>query len=179
MRLSVLHKTRSLNTAAFNTQFLQYKKQLYVYVLGMVKQDDVAKDVIQELYLRLYSNRTRIKYENARFYFFRSAKNGCIDWFRKNSEQKGVEFSFEHERTAEDNGERKELQHHFRKLIETLPPKCREVIYLKDVCAFETHEIVEITGLTANNIRVLLSRARAMVKEGLAKIYNYEAIRKS
>lgn len=167
-----------MKTAAYNTHFLEYKNQLYTYVLGMVKQEDAAKDIVQELYLKLYKNRRQIKHENARFYFFRSARNGCIDWFRKNSNMKMVEFTFEHEIAENDSGEQEELHYHFRKLIETLPPKYREVIYLKDVCRMKTDEITEVTGFTANNVRVQLSRARTIVKEGLAKIYQYEASRK-
>lgn len=177
--MCVLHKIRPLKTAAFNTQFLQSKNQLYVYVLGMIKQEDAAKDIIQELYLKLYRSRKQIKDENARFYFFRSAKNICLDWFRNNSGNKMIEFTFEHDIASKEKHDKKELHQHFRNLIKTLPNNHKEVIYLKDVCGMPTQEVVEITGLRTNNIRVMLSRARTEVKKGLAKIYTYEAIQKS
>ncbi len=148
-------------------------------MLGLLKNEDLAKELMQELYLKLHKNRKTIKEESVRFYFFVSAKNICLDWFRKNAKVQHVEFSLEHEKGHHSNEDENELHQHFRQLIEELPPKYREVIYLKDVCGLETYEIMEVTAHTENNVRVLLSRARAKVKDGLDKIYNYEAIRKS
>ncbi len=84
----------------------------------------------------------------------------------------------EHDVGYHESTELKELQLHFRKAIDALQPNYREVIYLKDVCGLETNEVVEVTGLNENNMRVLLSRARAKVKENLLNMYAYESIRK-
>lgn len=145
----------------------------------MVNSEDIAKDLVQELYLKLYSNRKTIKEESARFFFFRSAKNQCIDWFRKNATIRTEEFTFDVGTLDTDTTEQDELTHHFRALINKLPAQQREVIYLKDVCGMSTLETIEVTGLTKNNVRVILSRARTKIKEGLAKIYHYEATIKS
>ena len=58
-----------------------------------------------------------------------------------------------------------------RKIIDTLPDSQREVMILREVEEMEYDEIAQITGLGLNNIRVLLSRGRAKVKEILVKQY--------
>jgi RNA polymerase sigma-70 factor, ECF subfamily len=51
--------------------------------------------------------------------------------------------------------------------IESLPPKQREVILLRDVAGFEAAEVSTLLGITAANERVRLHRARAAVRKML------------
>jgi RNA polymerase sigma-70 factor, ECF subfamily len=51
--------------------------------------------------------------------------------------------------------------------IESLPPKQREVILLRDVAGFEAVEVSSLLGISAANERVRLHRARAAVRKML------------
>ena len=62
-----------------------------------------------------------------------------------------------------------------RRIIDTLPDNQREVLLLREVEELEYDEIAHITGLGLNNIRTLLSRGRAKVKEAL-KLQRYDDI---
>lgn len=177
--LARITENRQLKTAAFNNSFIQHKHQLYGYIKGMVNNEDVAKDLIQELYLKLYNSRKSIKEESAQYFYFRSAKNQCIDWFRKNDNKRTVEFTYEMEAKTVESTEQNELTRHFRSLMDKLPPQQREAIYLTDVCGMNTRETMQVAGFTKNSLRANLSRARTKIKEGLAKIYQYEATTKS
>ncbi len=59
-------------------------------------------------------------------------------------------------------------------LIDCLPETQRQVIMLRDVddCSYE--EIETTTGLSAGNVRVLLSRARKTIREQFNAIVNHE-----
>lgn len=61
-----------------------------------------------------------------------------------------------------------------RKIISELPEKQREVILMRDIDGFEFDEIVAMTDIKIEHIRVLLSRARKQVRTQLKNIYNYE-----
>ena len=58
--------------------------------------------------------------------------------------------------------------------MDGLPEQQRMVIHLRDVEALGFDEIAEITGLSLNNVRVILSRARKKIRDTLIKINNYE-----
>ena len=62
------------------------------------------------------------------------------------------------------------------RLIDGLPQQQRQVILMRDVNDQPYEEIEETTGLSAVNIRVLLSRARKKIREQFKEIMNYERI---
>ena len=64
-----------------------------------------------------------------------------------------------------------ELRADLEEAIGKLPPPQREVIVLQDVEGFRCEEVSEILGLTSNNERVLLHRARAKVRATLERHY--------
>ena len=65
-----------------------------------------------------------------------------------------------------------ETLQHVRSAIDTLPPKQREVILLRDVAGFEAGEVSALLGISAANERVRLHRARATVRQKLEEYLN-------
>lgn len=63
---------------------------------------------------------------------------------------------------------------HIETLISQLPEQQQKVIRLKHFDDCSTEEIEQIMGLTAVNVRVLLSRARKKIREIFEKQYSYE-----
>ena len=59
--------------------------------------------------------------------------------------------------------------------VEALPARQREVVMLRDIQGFGSEEVCEILGLTAQNQRVLLHRARARVRTALEAYYTGES----
>ena len=60
-----------------------------------------------------------------------------------------------------------ETLQHVRSAIDTLPPKQREVILLRDVAGFDGAEVCALLGISPANERVRLHRARATVRQKL------------
>jgi len=61
------------------------------------------------------------------------------------------------------------------RLIGELPDQQKLVLHLRDVEEYSFEEIEEFTGLSINNIRVILSRARLKLRENYVKENDYEA----
>ena len=61
-----------------------------------------------------------------------------------------------------------ELREQIEAAVETLPPKQREVIVLRDVEGWTPGEVCNMLGISESNQRVLLHRARVRVRDALA-----------
>jgi RNA polymerase sigma-70 factor (ECF subfamily) len=61
-----------------------------------------------------------------------------------------------------------ELREHIEAAIQTLAPKQREVIVLRDVEGWTPSEVCNMLGISESNQRVLLHRARVKVRDALA-----------
>jgi RNA polymerase sigma-70 factor (ECF subfamily) len=61
-----------------------------------------------------------------------------------------------------------ETRQHLQVALDRLPPRQRSVITLRDVEGYEPDEVCHILGITPENQRVLLHRARASVRAALA-----------
>jgi len=163
----------------FNKIVLPLSAKIYSYSYRILENSDEAKDVVQEIMLKLWLKRKELKnYYNPAGFVMRMTRNYCIDLIRKRkkivSDSEGHIEIFEQ---SESNHtiETKDTFDIIKNIIKTLPPTQQEVIILKDLEDYKTNEIAEITGLGVNNIRVILSRCRRQIKEELMtkyKIYN-------
>lgn len=72
-------------------------------------------------------------------------------------------------RWAEEQLIRREAVDAAERAIETLPPKQRAVITLRDVEGCESAEVCEVLGISEANQRVLLHRARAKMRAALER----------
>ena len=63
-----------------------------------------------------------------------------------------------------------ELRRHILLIIDALAPAQRAVITLRDLVGFESEDVCSLLHISEGNQRVLLHRARARVRAGLAEL---------
>lgn len=159
----------------FKKIVLPISPKIYSYSYRILESSDEAKDVVQDIMLKLWLNRKDLKkYNNIAGFAIRMTRNHCIDLLRR--KKKMVNDSEGHIDVFEqaENNHITETNDTFaiiRKIIKTLPPTQQEVVILKDLEEYKTEEIAEITGLGVNNIRVILSRSRKIIREELVSKY--------
>ncbi len=162
-----------------NQRLTAIKNKLFRVALTMLKNEEEAKDAVQDTYLKIWSQKEKLnELEMPEAFAMRMLKNLCIDRLRVNQKRRMVNMEEQTDLSENitpfqtvsfDN-----LKDLMIKLFQTLPDQQRMVIHLRDIehCTYE--EIQEVTGLTINNIRVVLSRARKSVRANYQKIKNYE-----
>lgn len=144
-------------------------------------QNEEAKDVLQDIFLKLWQKKDDLQMiNNIEAFAMRMIRNRCLDVKRLNhtdsielTECRDMRlYSSENESDTNhlENADSIEL---IKRIISNLPDLQRTVIHLRDVETMEYEEIVEITGLNLNAVRVNLSRARKKVRDEIIKIQNY------
>ena len=134
-----------------------------------------AEDMVQEVYMKLWSKRDALPdVKDVEAYCVTLTKNMCIDRLRMAEAEKADVDEVPTMLVATDDVEAQVERHdaveQVKQIIETLPEHQQQVITLRDMedCSFE--EIAEQTGLTAVNVRMLLSRARRTIRERFKKL---------
>jgi RNA polymerase sigma-70 factor, ECF subfamily len=65
----------------------------------------------------------------------------------------------------------REVLHQLDRALSALPPRQRKVVTMRDVCGMTADEVCASLNISPQNQRVLLHRARAVLREALADYY--------
>lgn len=168
-----------MNKDTVNQPLLAVKNKLFRVALTMLQSEEEAKDAVQDTYLKIYAmNLETLQLQTPEAFAMRILKNLCFDRLRIKKKRPTLDVSTHHNLsdniTPFQQVSFENLKDLMMKLFDTLPEQQRLVIHLRDVEHYTFEEIQEATGLTINNIRVVLSRARQNVKANYQKIKNYE-----
>ncbi len=167
----------------FDNEFLPHIDSLYNFGYYLTNDEDEAKDLLQETYLRAYKYINYYqKGTNAKAWLLRILKNTFINDYRKKS-KRPVHLSFEDFYTgdeSEDTGFIDLRQEVFDSLIgdevskalNSLPVDYRLIILLCDIEGFKYEEIAKIIDVPIGTVRSRLHRARNMLKEKLKDYAN-------
>ena len=159
----------------FKQLLLPLYPRLQRVALRMLGNVEDAEDMVQEVYMKLWGKREELPdVQNMEAYCVALTKNMCIDRLRlvevDRVDVDDVPLSLAAADDVASQLERQDAVEQVKLIIETLPEKQQQVITLRDIrdCTFE--EIEEQTGLTAVNVRALLSRARKTIRERFKRV---------
>lgn len=157
------------DTMAFAKLIERHQGRVYSLSLRMTGNVEDAKDITQNVFLKVYSGLSRY---NPDFKFFswlyKSAINESINHIKSNRFHK-LSFTIDipHEETAEVeiiNDERKKI---VRDGVMKLKPKYRALIVLKYFEEMSYEEICTLTGLSIKKVRSRLFEARNLLRKSL------------
>lgn len=161
----------------FKTNILPVSKKLLRFATLFLKDEDEAKDVVQDVFLKLWQKRDELgNVENIEAFAMRMTRNRCLDVIRAN---KTIPISAETDRKMKEEivdvhlqFENTESVTQIKTLIDRLPDLQQTVMKMRDIEQLSYEEIAEITHLELNAIRVNLSRARKKVRDEFLRINN-------
>lgn len=159
----------------FKTGILPMSSKLLRFATHFLKDEEEAKDVVQEVLLKLWQSRHELeKVENIGAYTMQMTKNRCLDVMRA---RKPLPMDAETNRKLKEQTvdvheqvELSESAQQIKMLIDQLPGLQRTIMLMRDIQQLSYDEIAQATGLKTNAIRVNLSRARQKVRDEYLKI---------
>ena len=169
-----------MDVESFKRLFLPLHPKLFRIAYALVENKSDAEDILQDAYYKLWSRRNELAdVRNPEAFCVMLVKNLCLDFLRSHRAGRHDEDVTEAVTLSTDSSPDKELEmqdkvEQVRHLINRLPENQRQVLRLRGIEDCSIDEIEQITGLSAVNIRVLLSRARKIIREQFEKYYAYE-----
>lgn len=165
-----------MNQTEFLEKVLPFKDKVFRLAKRLLISSDEAEDATQELYLKLWKNKSQLEqYNNVEAYAMTMTKNYCLDQLKskRSTNLKLVHSNYEGRESLQDRIEVNDEVEIMKNLMDELPEKQRMIVQLRDVENYEFHEIEEILQMEQTAIRVALSRGRKTLREKFLKKQSY------
>ena len=159
----------------------KYNLQMYRIGMSIVNDDKEAEDIMQIAYINAYRQLTAFQ-GNSSFgtWLTRILINEALLHKKRKSkmEKAFMETSFtdENHDTPLTGLINKELKVILENAVAALPDKYRLVFVMREVQGMSTNETMEALALGESNVKVRLTRAKAMLREELQKTWQPEHI---
>lgn len=171
--------------AAFETLMRRHNGRLFRVARAIVKDDAEAEDVLQDAYLDAYRNMSKFRGESKlSTWLVRIVANHGLMRLRKQRRDRVVLSMDEHPKGAQDRMDqfadstaespttttlRAEARRLIERRIDELPVTFRTVFVLRELEELTAEEVGECLGIPAATVRTRLFRARALLRESLAR----------
>ena len=164
------------NETAFTELFVAYSRILYPFVTQLLRSSELAEEIIQQTFLKLWLNREKLAdVEHPRAYIFRIASNECFAHFRnKLLEQKSV-LSAERSggndcaNTTEENFKAKEIKQLIYEAVGKLPPRQQRIFILSRQQQLKIPEIAVLLHLSPVTVKNSLVKSLKFIRTCLKK----------
>lgn len=159
---------KTMTVAEYNICADQYSDGVYRFILKNIRDEDTARDIVQESYVRMWEKVKDISFEKAKSYLFTTAYHTMIDHIRKNQRLSSMEL--QHENRYHDQNTFNDLKEVINEAVAKLPEIQRTVILLRDYEGYPYDEIGKITGLNESQVKVYIFRARTFLKQYIGSL---------
>lgn len=157
-----------MNVSEYNKCVDRFSDGLFRFILKNIRDEEKAKDTVQETYARLWVKHEDVDYSKVKSYLFTSGYHIMIDMIRK--DKRMGEMSLQAENRMQDTRQYSDLNEILHEALEKLPQVQKSVVLLRDYEGYSYEEIGEITGLTEAQVKVYIYRARVALKKYLVSI---------
>lgn len=167
----ILHLAAKGRGDAFKVLFDRYHQHLAKYILALSGSPQLAEDVVQEIFLKIWLDRGGVgSIINFKAYLFVMAKNYVFNQLRKKVRERSREEiwfteSFNQEST---DGEEYVVNEHYDKIIDQaitqLPPQQQKVFILSRFRRLKYSEIAFELNISKESVKKYLKKASDAVK---------------
>ena len=157
---------------SFDAIFRHYYPSLVRYCLRYVGDTDVAAEIVQDLFVKIWTGRSRLNITSSfDSYIVRSVRNGALTYINKvklhdEVHQNLVTVDVESNDPSEEL-QSKNLEHSYQQVLAAMPEKRREVFLASRFDGLKYAEIADKMGISLKTVETHMSAAIKQLKDGL------------
>jgi len=155
---------------AFKELYDRYYRTLVVYAANFIDDEDVGEDLVQVVIINIWEHRLSFSsYAAFTTYLYNAVRNASLNYLKHQGvTQKYMEYlSQTYSPVDEEAVNDEEIYRHLFKLIDELPPRCREIFLLH----MEGKKNEEIAAMlhSVETVKTQKKRAMAYIRDNLDK----------
>lgn len=158
---------------AFELLFHKYYAVLCALAEKILRSIEPAKDIVQEVFLKLWTEREQIQIETSvKAFLFQWVKNKCLNYLRHlevinlHQHESLKTSSIEYE-DVDDPEE--ELLATIYASIQMLSPQCQRVFKLSRFEGLKHKEIAEKLGISVKTVKIHIGKALSQIRQSVEK----------
>lgn len=168
----LIESLRNGDESAYTYLIDTYHHKLCVYVNSLVKNIYSAEDIVQNVFIKVWEQRTRLKSDHAiKSFLYKLAYNEFIDLYRKNQSLFSLEKSYYEALNTiiqeEDPESFQRVLNAVNSEIQNLPPKCKEVFILSKKEGLTNIEIAEHLDVSIKTVEAQITKAFSILRSSL------------
>ena len=165
--MELLERFAAGDLAAFEVLFRQHHREVYAWIVRIVRDTGIAEDLTVETFWRIYKHRARFRPDgNFRAWARRIATNAALDHLRHARPELTLPEDLPDAPSA-DGVVSRETRRTIRAAFQELPAKYRLVATLALVEEESYADIAQATGLSASLVKIRVFRAVRLLRKKL------------
>ncbi len=160
--------------------FRLHRAKLFAFVVSLTKSENVAEDIIQEIFLKLWEQRDTLReVENPAAYIFILVRNKTMDHLRKLSndqrlQKKAWESIVRANKAMQTDDmvetvEVKDTEHLIDEAIGQLSPQQQKIFLLSRTDGMSHEQIADRLGISKNTVKNHLTASLLIIRKYLRK----------
>jgi RNA polymerase sigma-70 factor, ECF subfamily len=150
---------------AFKKLYLEYFQMLIRFAWYRVHSVDIAKELVQELFIRVWSSRENLDPEKSiKAYLYKALGNLIINHLKLRSSN-NISLDNNDDYLEPSKNENIDLQIDIRNAIDSLPEKMKSVYMLSRYDGFSYDEIAEICNISKKAVEKRMSKAFVLLRK--------------
>lgn len=168
-------------TPEFETIYIKHHKDLINLSYNIVRDKDAAKDVVQEVFAKLWKNKDAVQFgELIKHYLFKATAHTSLNYLRMQRKFYRLEdFEAVKDIVAQSGAETtgfRELELRSRQAIDRLPPQCKAIFILSRHEGLKYQEIADTLGLSIKTVENQMGIALEKLRGDLKPFLSLECI---
>lgn len=163
---------RKNDRKAYSLLFDKYFGRLFAFAVHVVFREDVANDIVQEIFIHLYEKSQELNYDHSlKSYLFNSVRNRCFNYLRDRKVEDKRKSLYAEACIWSDNVdciEEEEVLQQIQTVMAGLPEKCRKICQLRFFENREYEEIAGILNMAESTVRVQVARGTEKLRKHFA-----------
>ncbi|MFO7575788.1 MAG: RNA polymerase sigma-70 factor [Bacteroidales bacterium] len=161
---------------AFESLFRSSYSSLVRYSASVVKDQDTAEEIVQDLFYRLWKEREKLKINSSlNGYLFRSTYNRSLRWIEhmkvvKKYESDTLITDQESPPTPLQQLQLGELQESIARTLERLPERCGEIFFLNRFEGLRYREIADKLSISVKTVEANMGKALKEFRKTLGEL---------
>jgi RNA polymerase sigma-70 factor (ECF subfamily) len=176
---ALIEGCRAGKPEALNELVKRYQTAVLRVCVSMLGSREV-EDLVQDIFIKILRRINTFEGRSALFtWIYEIALNHCRDELRRRKmrrwfslqelPQKTLDSFADGETLASERMEKRELRQHLHAALNTLEPKYRELIVLRDLEGLSYDEVAQISGIDAKRVKSRLYQARQILAAKMKK----------